>query len=72
MCEGVFHIVIDINKAIYGVFTKIDDLTFKSSQGESDLYMTILGSQVKVTKSYSLHPKLFLVKIRSSLFWKVT
>lgn len=45
MCEGVFHIVIDIpvNKAIYGVFTKIDDLTFKSSQGESDLYMTILG-----------------------------
>lgn len=43
MCEGVFHIVIDINKAIYGVFTKIDDLTLKSSQGESDLYMTILG-----------------------------
>lgn len=69
MCEGVFHTVIVINKAM---FTKIDDLTFKSSQGESDLYMTILGSQVKVTKSYSLHPKLFLVKIRSSLFWKVT
>lgn len=47
MCEGVpvFHIVIDINKAIYGVFTKIDDITFKSSQGES------LESQVKVTKS---------------------
>lgn len=66
MCEGVFHIVIDINKAIYGMFTKIDDITFKSSQGES------LESQVKVTKSYSLHPKLFLVKIRSSLFWKVT
>lgn len=43
MCEGVFHIVIDINKAIYGMFTKIDDITFKSSQGESDLYMTILG-----------------------------
>lgn len=45
MCEGVSHAVIDIdlNKEIYGVFTKIDDITFKFSQGEGNLYMTILG-----------------------------
>lgn len=45
MCEGVSHAVIDIdlNKEIYGMFTKIDDITFKFSQGEGNLYMTILG-----------------------------